>query len=104
MKDRLSGRVLAAARVLVGISRADLARAAGLDADQIRLLEAGGSALVPPADAERLQPALEDFGAIFLAESDGMGAGVRLKFTRQDVRQLTRLEGEGGLIGSDDVP
>jgi hypothetical protein len=33
-----------------------------------------------------------------------MGAGVRLKFTRQDVKQIARLEGEGGVVGSDDAP
>lgn len=30
-----------------------------------------------------------------------MGAGIRLKFTRQDVKQILRLEGEGGIAGSD---
>jgi hypothetical protein len=29
---------------------------------------------------------------------------VRLKFTRKDVRQIMRLEGEGGIVGSDDAP
>jgi hypothetical protein len=33
-----------------------------------------------------------------------MGAGVRLKFTREDVAQLVRLEGEGGIARSDDAP
>ena len=33
-----------------------------------------------------------------------MGAGVRLKFTRQDVKQIGRLENEGGFARSDDVP
>lgn len=33
-----------------------------------------------------------------------MGAGVRLKFTRQDVKQIDRLESEGGIVRSDDVP
>jgi hypothetical protein len=33
-----------------------------------------------------------------------MGAGVRLKFTRQDARQIGRLETEGGVARSDDVP
>jgi hypothetical protein len=27
-----------------------------------------------------------------------------LKFTRQDVRQIARLEDEGGVVGSDDAP
>jgi len=33
-----------------------------------------------------------------------MGAGVRLKFTRQDVKQIMRLEGEVGIVRSDDTP
>ena len=33
-----------------------------------------------------------------------MGAGVRLKFTRQDVKHINRLEGEGGMVRSDDAP
>jgi hypothetical protein len=33
-----------------------------------------------------------------------MGAGVRLKFTRQDTRQIGRLENEGGMTRPDDVP
>lgn len=37
-------------------------------------------------------------------EAGGMGAGVRLKFTRQDVKKIARLGGEGGIVGSDDAP
>ena len=48
--------------------------------------------------------ALDRFGVIVIEESDGMGAGVRLKFTRRDVSQIARLENEGGIIGSDDAP
>jgi hypothetical protein len=68
----------------------------------------GYDLLVPLGDDGRLDAetkrALEAFGAMFIAEADGMGAGVRLKFTRQDVRQIGRLEGEGGVARSDDVP
>jgi hypothetical protein len=68
-------------------------------------MEAGGSAIVQPVDAaDAVRRALEDFGAQFISEGDGMGAGVRLRFTRQDVKQIGRLEGEGGLVGEDDVP
>lgn len=48
--------------------------------------------------------AFETFGIVVIGESDGMGAGVRLKFTRQDVKQIGRLEAEGGIVSSDDVP
>ena len=46
---------------------------------------------------------LQHYGVVIIEESGGMGAGVRLKFTRQDVRQISRLEGEGGIVGSDDA-
>jgi hypothetical protein len=41
---------------------------------------------------------------MIVEEADGLGAGVRLKFTRSDVRQIARLEGEGGIVKSDDAP
>jgi hypothetical protein len=41
---------------------------------------------------------------MFIAESDSIGAGVRLKFLRRDVKQIDRLENEGGIVGDDDVP
>jgi hypothetical protein len=47
---------------------------------------------------------MSHFGVMIVEEPQGMGAGVRLKFTRADVRQIARLEGEGGKVGSDDAP
>ena len=47
---------------------------------------------------------MDFFGVVVIDEGDGMGAGVRLKFSRQDVRQITRLESEGGIVGADDAP
>jgi len=38
---------------------------------------------------------------IVIGEWDGMGAGVRLKFTRRDVKQIDRLESEGGIVRAD---
>jgi hypothetical protein len=104
MSDRLSGRLVLAARALAGISRPVLARASGLESEELRLLEAGGSAFVPEPSCERLLAALDQYGVLIVPEGGGMGAGVRLKFTRQDAKQIARLEGEGGMIGSDDVP
>jgi hypothetical protein len=101
----ITGRLIAAARVLTGISHARLAEACRLPVQTLIELEASGSA--PPQstdEAERVQRALEDFGAMFIPEGDGIGAGVRLKFLRQDVKQIGRLEGEGGLVKEDDVP
>ncbi len=70
------------------------------------LIEASGSAwLSSERDAESVSRGLAHFGVIVIDESNGMGAGVRLKFTRQDVKQIgRRLEGEGGVVRSDDAP
>jgi hypothetical protein len=104
IEQKLTGRLLAAGRALAGISHAELATASRTPLDTVLLLEASGSAWVPDTHAEALLTALETFGIVVIAESDGMGAGVRLKFTRQDTRQIARLENEGGLARQDDVP
>jgi hypothetical protein len=97
--------MIAAARALVGVSQTDFAEAAGLPPETIGVMEAGGSTLLrSDRDIDAVNRALEHFGVIAIDESDGAGAGVRLKFTRQDVRQIARLEGEGGIVGSDDAP
>jgi transcriptional regulator with XRE-family HTH domain len=102
---RISGRLIAAARALVGVSQEDFAGACGLDADTLCRLEASGSAWVSSAaEAEAVARGMSHFGVMIVEEADGMGAGVRLKFTRSDVRQIARLEGEGGVVGSDDAP
>lgn len=102
---RVSGRVIAAARALVGVSEADFAAACGLEAQTLSRLEAGGSAWVDSeAEVEAVLRGMNHFGVAIVEEADGMGAGVRLKFTRSDVRQIARLENEGGVVGSDDAP
>ena len=102
--EKITGRVLAAGRTLSGISHAELAAASAIPLDTILLLEANGAAWLPETHAEALLSALETFGVIVIPEGDGMGAGVRLKFTRLDTRQIGRLENEGGIVRSDDVP
>ena len=102
--NRLTGRMVAAARALTGIGLTDLAKASGLSEEVLQRAESNGAAWMSDTEAEALGPALEAFGVVMIPEGDGMGAGVRLKFTRQDVRQIGRLEGEGGLVRSDDVP
>ena len=104
-KIKMTGRLIAAARGLTGISRQDFAVAAGLPAEAIAHMEAGGSArLQSESDAEAISRAFENFGVVVIEEDASMGAGVRLKFTRQDVRQISRLESEGGIVRSDDAP
>ena len=101
---RLTGRLIAAGRALIGIGQSELATAAGMPLEMLRRLESSGAAWVPDQESLMLGRALETFGAVMIPEGDGMGAGVRLKFTRQDVKQLGRLESEGGVPRSDDVP
>lgn len=102
---KVTGRVLAAGRALAGISREDFAQAAGLSVARLRRLESKGSAEVTAGpDVDGILAAFDRFGVVPLDEDGDMGAGVRLKFTRQDVRQIVRLEGEGGIVGSDDYP
>ena len=102
---KMTGRMIAAARALAGVNRADFAAAAGRSAESLALLEARGSAwLDSDDDIEALGRAFDTFGVLLIDEGDGMGAGVRLKFTRQDVKQILRLEGEGGIARSDDAP
>jgi hypothetical protein len=68
-------------------------------------LEAGGSAWVDRQDdADAIVRAFDTFGVVVVDEGDGLGAGVRLKFTRQDVKQILRLESEGGMARPDDAP
>jgi hypothetical protein len=102
---KITGRLIAAARALVGVGESDFAEAAGLPVDVFRLLESQGSAWIQSErDVEAMSRALAFFGVIVIDESDGRGAGVRLKFTREDVMQIGRLENEGGMIASDDQP
>ena len=102
---RITGRIVAAGRALAGIGRDDFARIAGLPAERVALFEAGGSAWLPTeGDMEAVTRALDHFGIVVIVEDDDMGAGVRLKFTRRDVAQIMRLEGEGGITRSDDAP
>jgi hypothetical protein len=54
------------------------------------------------AEKQRLEHALTEGGAVFIAENGG-GVGVRLKFSRRDVRAINKWEGEGGPAGEDDV-
>lgn len=102
---KITGRIVAAARSLTGISADVFARAAGIPVAELHTIEGNGSAQVSSSDvAIALRRACEQFGVLVLDEEDGMGAGVRLKFTRQDVQQILRLEGEGGIAATDGNP
>lgn len=98
---KLTGPQARAARALVQWPRDHVARLADLSVDALADFERGN---VDPGEEarRRLQAALEEGGAVFLDDSDG-GVGVRLKFTRKEVRSIRRLENEGGPVGDDDV-
>jgi transcriptional regulator with XRE-family HTH domain len=105
MSGKISGRLVAAARALTGVSQTDFAEAAGLSLETIRFIEADRSTfLQTDRDIRAITHALDHFGIVIIDESADMGAGVRLKFTRQDTRQIARLEGEGGMARADDAP
>jgi len=98
----LTGPLCRAARALVQWPRAQLATATGVLKPTIRAFETGD---VDPGEEARakLQHALESAGAVFIPEDGDLGAGVRLRFNARDVKQLRRLENEGGAVGEDDI-
>jgi DNA-binding XRE family transcriptional regulator len=98
---QITGPLCRAARALVQWPRTQLAAESGVPKASIRAFETGD---VDPGEEARaaLKHTLERAGAVFIDEDD-LGPGVRLRFTRRDVKQLRRLEGEGGAVGEDDV-
>ena len=90
-----------AARGLIGMSQQELAKAAGIGRATIADFESGKRAPYVRT-IDELQRALEAAGVEFIPENGG-GAGVRLKFTRREVKAIDGLENEGGIVGDDDV-
>jgi transcriptional regulator with XRE-family HTH domain len=82
--DYISGRLIAAARAVIGISQAELAAAASLSVSTLKRIEgtsAFGMPGVMPNNAKAVVSALEAAGVEFIAENGG-GPGVRLKKAR----------------------
>lgn len=98
----ITGAQCRAARALVEWTRDKLASNAGVDSRSIEEFERG---IGEPDDhtRDKLQATLETAGAVFIPENGG-GVGVRLKFSRSEVRRIAVLEGEGGIVAMDDVP
>ncbi|UXN58274.1 XRE family transcriptional regulator [Phyllobacterium zundukense] len=92
-----------AARALVGYSIDRLSVASGVSREIIEMFERRLEN-AEPEDIASLQSALEKGGAIFIPDGDTGGIGVRLKFNRSQTKHIATLEGEGGIVGSDDVP
>lgn len=76
---RISGRLIAAARALVGVSSDDFAAARDLPVEMLTRLEVGGSAWVhTEIEVAAVKRALDHFGVVIVEESESMGVGVRL--------------------------
>lgn len=90
-----------AARALIEWSQAQLSQAAAIDARTIADFEKRFRA-ADETTRRRLRAALEAAGVVFIAENGG-GAGVRLKFSREEVLEVNRWEDEGGVAGEDDI-
>jgi hypothetical protein len=102
-KRPITGRQIAAGRVLAGIGQERLARLAGIPVTMLRRMEAGNGPPSAPADTiSAVETTLKNFGVNFIAENGG-GVGVRLKFNSSEVRRIGTLENEGGIVGEDDV-
>lgn len=99
--NMITGAQCRAGRALAELSRAVLARLAGVDEAAIERFE---RKLARPSDDEAaaIRAALETAGIVFIPENGG-GAGVRLKFNASETRRIATLEGEGGIVGMDDV-
>ncbi len=91
-----------AARALTQVSVEVLSEAASLEPSRVREIEHRGIPLEPAATKE-LRAALEEFGAIFFAEDEHGGYGVRRKYTDLKTRQLGRWESEGGSAYEDAI-
>lgn len=97
-----TGAQCRAARALTEVTREMLAERAGIDEQTIRSFE---RKLSEPGDVVRrkLQAALENFGALFMADDAHGGRGVRLKFSVSEAKRIASLENEGGPAAEDDV-
>lgn len=99
----ITGSQCQAARALVEVITSKLAKRSGVDQDKIEAFEQKRGSLDAQSVA-KLKDALEDLGAVFINENADGGAGVRLKHSESETKQITRMEDEGGIIASDKVP
>lgn len=100
-KAILTGPQCRAARALIELAPEPVAERAGLSVEALLAFETRAADLGEDAQ-RRLVVALEEGGAVLIPENGG-GRGVRLKYTRGDVRGVNRWEAEGGRAGEDDV-
>ena len=90
-----------AGRAIIEWSQAQLSQSAGIDVQTIADFEKRFRA-ADETTRRRLRATLEAAGVLFISENGG-GAGVRLKFSREEVYEVNRWEDEGGVTGEDDI-
>ena len=90
-----------AGRALIEWSLQQLSQSAAIDVQTIADFEKRFRS-ADETTRRRLRATLEAAGVVFIAENGG-GAGARLKFNRQEVWEVNRWEGEGGVTGEDDI-
>jgi hypothetical protein len=90
-----------AGRALIDWSQAQLSQSASIDIQTITDFEKRFRA-ADETTRRRLRATLEAAGVVFISENGG-GAGVRLKFSREEVWEVNRWEDEGGAAGEDDI-
>jgi len=90
-----------AGRSLIEWSQAQLSQSSSIDSQSIADFEKRFRA-IDETTRRRLRATLEAAGVIFISENGG-GAGVRLKFSREEVWEVNRWEDEGGVAGEDDI-
>lgn len=74
----ISSAQMRAARSLLGMSQAEVAKAAGVSIPTLKRAEGSGAIRASEAAMASIQAALEAAGVEFIAENGG-GAGVRLR-------------------------
>ena len=77
----MSGRLIAAARAIIGMSQAELAAASNLSVSTVKRIEATGAMGLPgvlPNNAQAIVAALETAGVVFLP-GNGAGPGVAMQ-------------------------
>jgi transcriptional regulator with XRE-family HTH domain len=63
MDNPLTGRLVAAARALTGVSQEELAKASGLAVETVRLMESNGAAWISDHPSQVLGEALRNSGS-----------------------------------------
>ncbi|MCQ9367935.1 XRE family transcriptional regulator [Brevibacterium sp. 50QC2O2] len=97
------GSLARSARALVQVGTGTVADRAGLSEAEVLGFERGMHSLTDDK-REAMISALEGLGAHFISdEAGGSGHGVRLKFSKATAAEVEDMEGQGGIVGFDDI-